>query len=112
MVRVHQHKVGNALHQHLRICGSGQFLVPLRRQHRPGGQRGDKGQFPQHLLRRADLCKGFAFHKAPDAHCVQLFRDLRGGQLQCHLAVPLCRDGLVQRARSLGRSQSGKVCVL
>ena len=112
MIRVHQHKVGNALHQHLRICGSGQFLVPLRRQHCTSGQRGDKGQLPQHLLRRADLCKGLAFHKTADAHRIQLFRDLRGGQLHRHLTVPLCRDGLVQRARSLGRSQPGKVRML
>ena len=107
-----RHKVGNALHQHLRVCGSGQCLVPLRRQHCTGGQRRDEGQLPQHLLGGADLCKGFAFHKTADAHRIQLFRDLRGGQLQCHLTVPLCRDGCVQRARSLGRSQPGKVCVL
>ena len=61
---------------------------------------------------RADLCKGFAFHKAADAHRVQLFRDLRGGQLHRHLTVPLCRNSLVQRARSLGLGQPGKVCVL
>ena len=112
MIRVHQHKVGDALHQHLRVCGSGQFLVPLRRQHCTSGQCGDKGQLPQHLLGGADFYKGLAFHKAVDTHRIQLFRDLRGGQLQCHLTVALCRDGRVQRARSLGRSQPGKVRVL
>ena len=86
--------------------------MPLRRQHSTGGQRGDKGQLPQHLLGGADFCKGLAFHKTPNTHRIQLFRDLRGGQLHRHLTVPLCRDGRVQRARSLGRSQPGKVRML
>ena len=111
MIREHQHKVCNALHQHLLILHGGGFLrgSSLCRQHGRRGQRRDEGQLPQHLFSCADLCKGFALGKAADAVCIEFFRNFRGHQLGVHLPLALCKDGFLQRARRFGSSKGGKV---
>ena len=112
MVRVHQHKVCDALHQHLRFRGRVRGRASLGGKHLGGGQCCDECQLPQHLLCRADLCKGLALHKAADAHGIQLCGDLRCGELCSRLPVTFRPDGFVQRPGCFCLCQRRKIGVL